>query len=946
MQHSAPSTRVMTARRTRDHRPAIQENARLGTGPDSKIRRRKAFMCYKRKMKCEFEGSSKACIQCLRRNLKCKTLSGKGKRDNNTRSLYARTLEERLRRTESLLRSAGVVVEHTDLGTMSDISDGSCEDDSAMEDEDDTVLTHPDGSTGGKTEDFKHSIDGVPAERMSPTRGVTSKSTRSNPQPNSLERSRSNARKSGPPVYKPDKGCYLGRSTPLSILSREGLEWIKSRSGEESSLSSLLSGSRFDSPWAYWRPDVFYDLFSSRVFKPLPPRAEVFSLLGDYFRTVNLIFPLYHEATFMQLVEWQYTQQTCDDAARWAGINIILALAYEYRFSNSQKSEKDREKAWLYYKNALSVFPELVLRRTDLLSVQALLGMALFLRGNSGSQSTVPIVTAAIRSSHRMGLHRDIPRPYLSQIEQEQRRNVFWIAYILDQSIAIRLGSAPTQHFDDFDVQIPSDETTAGLMMADNKAFFPRVCRLAVIRSQIYRQFYSARALEDKPTAEICEMIHKLHAELESWKNGSRFDILFRHRGTGEDFLSGLASAGLFLLYYNSLIMIHRLPMLVNFVYQTRPDSIPEIDIRLILNQCSTSAAVCVQAARDSLRLVNNLPWGDVAWISSLLYFVFLAVMMIFANILRNSQQPTAKDDLQSLNMAATFFATLVPGDGPCNYARFMTRMSTTFEHIARTVLERDQKILRLSADRKRGPSKSSRTAHNTRPDSHSEPQSQSTTRSNHSASTDIHIPNLDGLPPINACGYVVRESPTTAPSPNETITPQNNPTTPSNSIQESRQHSNFPNVAQFQPQAQAQQQRPYTTENINMAFALPALDESNFTFTQPDLWQIPLTADWEFGFGGQFLGSVFGNPGAGNEDGNCGDGHGLDYLFQGTNCPESAPTATTIPGSSISMMSGTGAECYGCPNGSAGTGNGVQGTTAPPNPTKMWMDGHYGGPY
>jgi hypothetical protein len=224
-----------------------------------------------------------------------------------------------------------------------------------------------------------------------------------------------------------------GRSTPLSILTREGVEWVKSRFGEANSLSSLLSGTKFDSPWAYWRPDVFYDVFSSKVYKPLPPRAEVFSLLKDYFRTVNLMFPLYHEETFMQLVEWQYTQQTCDDAARWASINIILALAHEYRFSNSQKSEKDREKAWLYYKNALSVFPELVMRRTDLLSVQALLGMALFLRGNSGTQSTVPVVTAAIRSSHRMGLHREIPRPYLGKIEQEQRRNVFWIAYVIDQ---------------------------------------------------------------------------------------------------------------------------------------------------------------------------------------------------------------------------------------------------------------------------------------------------------------------------------------------------------------------------------------------------------------------------------------------------------------------------------------------------------------------------------
>lgn len=79
----------------------------------------------------------------------------------------------------------------------------------------------------------------------------------------------------------------------------------------------------------------------------------------------------------MKMVEWQYTQQTCEDAARWASINMVICLAYEFRFSNSLKPEKDREKARLYFKNAMSVFTELALRRTDLLSVQALLSMVI-----------------------------------------------------------------------------------------------------------------------------------------------------------------------------------------------------------------------------------------------------------------------------------------------------------------------------------------------------------------------------------------------------------------------------------------------------------------------------------------------------------------------------------------------------------------------------------------
>jgi Fungal specific transcription factor domain len=140
-------------------------------------------------------------------------------------------------------------------------------------------------------------------------------------------------------------------------------------------LNIISPESVHDSPWSAWRPDVFHDLFASQVFKPLPPRSEVFSLIEDFFRTANRLFPIYHRGSFMKMVEWQYTQQTCDDAARWASINMIICLAYEFRFSNSLKPEKDREKARLYFKNAMSVFTELALRRTDLLSVQALLSM-------------------------------------------------------------------------------------------------------------------------------------------------------------------------------------------------------------------------------------------------------------------------------------------------------------------------------------------------------------------------------------------------------------------------------------------------------------------------------------------------------------------------------------------------------------------------------------------
>ncbi|KAL4973906.1 fungal-specific transcription factor domain-containing protein [Aspergillus desertorum] len=956
--------------------PGMHETAPFENGHGSRFQRCKPLACetcYKRKIKCEFDESAGTCIQCMHRKLPCEVSEG----NKHKRSRYVKSLEERLRKTESLLKAAGISVETMDFGNSSDHSEDEAEADSSM-DVDDVPSSRC--QISGRDAELRSTCTGRPSvDKDLPKAKYPEQSFDCNALTKPHGRRRPIA-KGGPPVYKAEKGCslYYGRCSPLSLLTREGVEWIKTRSGEVNSLDTLLSNSNFDSPWAYWRPDVFHDVFASKVFKPLPPRAEVFSLLEEYFRTLNLFFPLYHEKTFMQLVEWQYTQQTCDDAARWASINIIIALAYEYRYSNSQKTEKDREKAWLYYKNALSVFPELVLRRTDLLSVQALLGMAIFLRGNSGSQATMPVVTAAIRASHRMGLHRDISRPHLSRVEQQQRKNVFWIAYIIDQSISIRLGSAPTQQLDDYDVEFPSDETE-GLILVDNKTFFPQLCRISVIRSRTYKQFYSARALENKSAADICETVHKLDAELQKWKGRVQFDNLLKQRGSGQDFLVDFASASLFLLYNNTLMMIHRIPMIINFVYQSRAERIPKADLRLILNQSSSSAVLCVQAAREILKLINHLPWGDVAWIWSLLYYIFLAVMTVFVNILRNSQQPTSKDDLKSLNMAATFFATLVPGDGPCNYARFMTRMSTAFERIARTVLEREQKMVRLGPDSAvKGKASRSRAAHNSQKQTPSHTQSQPPSTSGFtSASTTVNIPNLEGLPPINSSGYVVIESPTASPGQSPPP-PSSSPTSSTNTkptfsnrpqLPPQLHSSNLSNILQYQPSLHSQQ-HPYTASTISSntatSFPFPTLEEASvsasastpfsFPFSQPSAepepWQIPLTADWEFGFEGQFLGM---GMGVGMGMSNMFQQQG--YPFQGPAsdlasepmCMSSAAANTAVPVSSVpvpmpNMTHGTAPMGYGYgnrnqSNGTAGgNGNGPGPTPGlPPHPT-MWF--------
>ncbi len=129
-----------------------------------------------------------------------------------------------------------------------------------------------------------------------------------------------------------------------------------------------------------------------------PGKPEAMSLLKDYFENFNCMFPLFHQPTFMHLVERQYSNEPYQGSGWWASLNVALAIAHRLRVMSNLVPQDEEEKAWGYMKNAMAVFPELTMRNTDLLSVQALLGMALFMQGTPNSAALVP--------SHR---HRNPP---------------------------------------------------------------------------------------------------------------------------------------------------------------------------------------------------------------------------------------------------------------------------------------------------------------------------------------------------------------------------------------------------------------------------------------------------------------------------------------------------------------------------------------------------------
>jgi hypothetical protein len=134
---------------------------------------------------------------------------------------------------------------------------------------------------------------------------------------------------------------------------------------------------------------------------------------------------------------------------------------------------------------------------------------------------------------------------------------------------------------------------------------------MALIKSRIYSRLYSAKALL-RPPVEIYKTVKELHAELEEWKRDSPNLSEPKMKSAENDNLLGFASIGLHFVYHNAMIMIHRVPLFLNYIITAR--EYPEKLESVSKAHASRSAAIGAQAARETLKIVNNMPWGDIAW--------------------------------------------------------------------------------------------------------------------------------------------------------------------------------------------------------------------------------------------------------------------------------------------------------------------------------------------
>ncbi|KAJ0278424.1 hypothetical protein COL940_007282 [Colletotrichum noveboracense] len=211
-----------------------------------------------------------------------------------------------------------------------------------------------------------------------------------------------------------------------------------------------------------------------------------------------MALPIFHPPAFIALLGQQYSEESERSPAWWTAFNAVLAISHRRRVEEGTST--DKELVWSYAANALDTVLDILLRATQLMSVQALLTLAWLFLGTPNPQPSFMLVANAIRLAHSIGLHRKNCSSSLSPLERATRINVFWLAFSLDRELSLRTGRPPAQDFGDFDVDLPDlqsqpDFRNSSFMPASSKVFSAGT-RLAVIQAKLYSDIYLSGGLQ------------------------------------------------------------------------------------------------------------------------------------------------------------------------------------------------------------------------------------------------------------------------------------------------------------------------------------------------------------------------------------------------------------------------------------------------------------------
>ncbi|KAG9246269.1 fungal-specific transcription factor domain-containing protein [Calycina marina] len=242
------------------------------------------------------------------------------------------------------------------------------------------------------------------------------------------------------------------------------------------SLGSLLGGRSGTAflPWLPKTPLGPYDSPKSATGSPmdsglyltpdLPPREIALVLCNNSLECGCSLMRFVHQPTFYEMVNRIYTtrQGDCtDEEYKFLPLlYVVLALGCMFHAETDENLpaasnyRSGIDQGLRYFRSARTLMDITDCR--DIVSLQAVLFMILFLQSSSNLSTCYSYIGVALRSALRMGLHRNLSGKF-NPIERETRRRVFWVVRKMDIYVSALLGFPHMMSSDDIDQELPME---------------------------------------------------------------------------------------------------------------------------------------------------------------------------------------------------------------------------------------------------------------------------------------------------------------------------------------------------------------------------------------------------------------------------------------------------------------------------------------------------------
>ncbi|PWY70919.1 Zn(II)2Cys6 transcription factor [Aspergillus heteromorphus CBS 117.55] len=460
--------------------------------------------------------------------------------------------------------------------------------------------------------------------------------------------------------------------TGIPLLFPEGKQWVQSRTGQNVSVSKLVSSNK--PPWERQRALSSNALVTNPETAnslELPQRELIDTYFSMYCRSfMRRVFPVLDVVLFRETIDLAYRQSRTKFSYGKASLKACM-FAFSAFVSLLPPPEFLEEYRGLppldgegYFTKAQCLVPQVLQETCSLEGLQVVSMLALFELVTGNLQSANYYGSLAGRMIFLLGGHTNLdvtsdhesPPDEITKRTRKHLRQVFWLCYTIEKDVSLRTGQPQQFTEDNCDLTLPPGY--ADILFASHgdcrqpppsdlpdDPWYPVDIRLSIIKSRAYSALYSFRGLK-KTDAEILKEIRELDDELEEW----RLSIPLSHRPTlsfsqeTPDPHATMHSVMLRLNYHLCMTIIHQASGRCKS-WSTEQGGITD--------GVSSSLALSVEASRSTLlylQAAEHVLMDGIFW--TLIFYPMSALLAIFCNILQNPSDPQATKDLGLLKTA------------------------------------------------------------------------------------------------------------------------------------------------------------------------------------------------------------------------------------------------------------------------------------------------------